>query len=538
VRFEEFDIRFGSKETEAAFKAELESEVISYGAMGNLLLFAGAAVTASFACVHEVMVHDSPYRFFDSNARTLSFVIWVSVPVVYGVVFALNLLRQWLGWLSAWDFERLNLFPIFFAILMTSFSCMPHAAWLCGEQADAVWSSGALGIAADIPLAIVVQIVCMSQYIPLRSCCLWIVPVFAIGTFVVMSAIAVGGARQMSTSMGLYVAAIVTFRGSHRVEKDRRAKWLRDREQQSEIRQSSALAQSMCIMAGFFCDVLVKLDDDFRVLGTDSKQHAFFHNNNIEGRRITELFSESENARFSTTAAQTVVSGLPGCLSSLLILKNETINVSMFIVHISEGPVRYALGISAQQLSLGENVPWADPEKEMVPRQLLERRYGEVDHENRQELADLLDNPDHELESNFTSPTQRFEEVADQTELHGKMSSINFLLKRWNLPRAHTTCCKWHGYVHVLADVTRKLAADPCQPGWCEFDGWRCSRCTCLRPDRKVYCAVCEGHEPDETRLTRHGRLDKVNGTTRRRRQGRRVRGDEVDYEEGNEDGL
>ena len=116
--------------------------------------------------------------------------------------------------------------------------------------------------------------------------------------------------------------------------------------QEADIQKSVTLVQCMRTVVDSFCDVVVELDRNLRILGAGMKQLAFF-NQETNGKLFGDLLAGDDKTRWATFVAQTVASQIPGCLQITLSHEASISEVSVLLVPTCQE--RHFLGISIQQ---------------------------------------------------------------------------------------------------------------------------------------------------------------------------------------------
>ena len=84
--------------------------------------------------------------------------------------------------------------------------------------------------------------------------------------------------------------------GARRHEQHVRERWVAFRkveEQKVELLESSQFSKGMQAVAEALCDLVIKLGEDLRVLGTSRRLNAFF-GLDMQGRLMTEVVLEQE----------------------------------------------------------------------------------------------------------------------------------------------------------------------------------------------------------------------------------------------------
>lgn len=81
--------------------------------------------------------------------------------------------------------------------------------------------------------------------------------------------------------------------------------------------------------------------------------------------------------------------------------------------------------------------------------------------------------------------------IFEVTSAHTCIQSAMWLIKHWNLPKSHKTCCPFHAAVRLFISLLETMITDPCQPLWSPVSGWQCSKCLGMNQEKAKQCALC-----------------------------------------------
>mmetsp|Transcript_124918 Transcript_124918/g.230369 ORF Transcript_124918/g.230369 Transcript_124918/m.230369 type:complete len:334 (+) Transcript_124918:2-1003(+) len=202
-------------------------------------------------------------------------------------------------------------------------------ATLWGMNPDKVWVADPRSGNNTVMLGTMAVITGLCSFIRVRFFLLWIVPVCAWSTYLLL-AIFVGLPFPDKLVFNVSVLAVVCFMtlfGAWHQERHKRDKWsachrlvevqVVVQEQLVEIQDRIALANAVEAVLHVLCDFVVKLTVSFRIFDS-SPRFASFLGRDVEGLPFTELMVGEEKARWETAAAQASSSGTPAVIHATL----------------------------------------------------------------------------------------------------------------------------------------------------------------------------------------------------------------------------
>ena len=177
---------------------------------------------------------------------------------------------------------------------------------------------------------------------------------------------------------------------------------------EADIQQSLMLVQSMRTIVESFCDFVVELDCELRVVGSGCKQRAFF-NKETNGKLFVELLAGDDQKRWETFVEQTVASNIPGCLQITLSHEMSTSEVSVLLVSTGqEHKLPYLLGISIQQT-----------EGKFEALQPESSEASQLGHSSAQEDTEVVSDAE-----SFKDNVANFNEVVEQASFGAQAASF------------------------------------------------------------------------------------------------------------------
>jgi len=229
-RLKTFGLRFPSEE-EGEFKASLEPEVLWFGTVGQLLGF----IAWLFYLVPYAFDEGIPDMSVDIKA--CCFYGWSSAAVLCGSVSLLGYLRQRHGWFQNANWEAIFLGSWTYCLIILAFLNKWHTPLMFGKDPNNFWKYDQRGVEMQILLCNDFCLTCVTMYIPVRACVLWLMPVLGTIPYLI-NLVLLGTAfpREAPSNISLLISLVVfAVRGAHRIEVQRRKEWILARDQHREL---------------------------------------------------------------------------------------------------------------------------------------------------------------------------------------------------------------------------------------------------------------------------------------------------------------
>ena len=329
------DLRFLDCETESAFKASLEPQLLRTIAIG-------------FAIGFVVTVFKSPES--PREPPPIVYAQQIFALLIHGVMGILVTLRYFRGWLQTWDWERVAVVSIAVLLVTLPFAYEWYAARLQGQHLEGQYF-GCTDSKTLLVIDLIMTAACL--FVPLRACVLWMVPVCAIGTFMVM-VLALGSPVPADIPGHLTFICGVSFfayHGACRHERSARERWLalqQVRESQEKTSQASAFATAMGEVAKALCDAVVQLQDNMRVLVPDRMLDSLC-GLPMRDRPFTDIVHSDDQERFATLLQQASASGIPSATPMTLMRSpNVPVEVQLLVVDVNCNELRYLVGVRVE----------------------------------------------------------------------------------------------------------------------------------------------------------------------------------------------
>jgi len=301
----------------------------------------------------------NPFHWNSGDPRT--FVFCVQLFTLLLLMSFVAACSAWClrGWLAGLHWETLILFVTAFVAATLPVRSRWNAANLFGLSPDEVWSVDPRSSDTTYALLAGCLIAVVSVTLPIRACLLWI-PLFLSWTAYTVLALSFPADYVDIVAVDVFAlggTVFFCFCGAWMRETHIREKWLalyqvqhtRDmmRRQESDLKDSSAMARSMQAVAEALCDVVVMLQDDLRIGGL-AAGHAAFLGKRAEGAPFTDLLSDSDRERFLALLSRLSGAKFPEALSVTLKLGLAWQDASLLVMRTAHSASSYIVGIRAE----------------------------------------------------------------------------------------------------------------------------------------------------------------------------------------------
>lgn len=503
--YNNLEIRFETWESEQCFIQSLEPEVLRNGLLVVLCTMAFIPISIIPVVTKELNLSNSDraFRMQSDDPRTSVVIVWI-VMFVFGLIYSfLNVMMMWRGWFSRLDWEKSFVFYTTVYGLCLSMGNFWHLPLLQRKDPRQVWSHDATGTDIFILLAMACLFSAITMYVPIRFCLLWILHFFAVGSYVILAIVlpACFPEDRHVTISAIVALSFFSYHGCFRSEKIKREKWLAlqmvveaeeiVKDQENTIQESAQLVKGLRTVADALCDIIVKLNSDLRVQGSEVQHDAFFECH-MEGRVFTEILTEGDRQRFLSLVKEASKATIPVCMPTTIKKKSMSTEAHILLVDTGRREPRYLLGLRVE----ADHYFPTDPAKEvnhghiipgfaaLIPEPKYSAKPGEVDEDD----SDF---------SFRTYPKHDPPPVPFFTPLKARALSLKKLLPRWNIPREPESCCQLHTVLASIDEVLQYLCERPCEPLWSTWSGGQCARCKCMCSNPRGRCVVC-GYEAGE----------------------------------------
>eukprot|EP00411_Alexandrium_monilatum_P030106 CAMPEP_0175365178 /NCGR_PEP_ID=MMETSP0095-20121207/18492_1 /TAXON_ID=311494 /ORGANISM="Alexandrium monilatum, Strain CCMP3105" /LENGTH=533 /DNA_ID=CAMNT_0016663155 /DNA_START=42 /DNA_END=1640 /DNA_ORIENTATION=- len=482
-----FDLRFPDPETEASFKADLEPELLRFGVLGALILELLIPLTLVPVYIQEANNTANPYDMEKDDVRTIMLVLWLFCFAITGIFCIVGLLRIWLSWFQGINWEALFVLIATYYGLNLAMANFWHLPLIFGHHPTSTWSHDARGAEVYILLALDGIITVVAMYIPVRSCALWVLPLCSVGSYATMlvAVDTVFPDDRFKSVCALIGLTVVAAHGAYRNEQQRREKWIAlqqvsvanetVKQQETQIAETTALVKGLRTVANALCDIIVKLNEDLKVFGSESMLDSFFEKS-MEGRPFTDVLASSDIPRFKSLINSVSASQVHACMPVTIRKASSICEAHLLLVDAGRSMPRYFLGIRVEMEHLepfgGQDNsdcatmrPGAPDQPDFMgvlpqPPGMISQPPVVPPHSIGQGDAD---------ESDFSFTTFRNMGAAENlafTSVRARAISLKKVMPRWNIPRDAESCCQFHTVVDSIHEVADFLAEKSCEPLW------------------------------------------------------------------------
>jgi len=488
------DLRFKEVETEVAFKASVEPEVLRFGVMGGLILELLIPLTLVPVYIQESSHEDNPYDMSTGDVRTLLLILWLLCFGFTGMFCIFGLLRIWRGWFQRWNWEAIFMVMITYYALNLTLANFWHMPLIVGNDPVQVWKHDARGAEVYILLALDGIMTTVAMYIPVRSCVLWVLMLVGVGSYTVMLAgvDSVFPDDRFKSVAALIGLAVVAGHGAYRNEMSRREKWIAlqqvieatevVKQQENQIEESTVLVKGLRSVANALCDIILKLTEDLRVCGTESMLDAFFEQK-MEGRSFMDVLADTDRARFMALISGVSTSQVHACMPLTIRKRSSLCEAHVLLVDTGRCMPRYFVGIRVEM----EHLEPTNQEPSLTMKQSSSPPQAELTGILPQETQTA---DDSEFSFNTYFKPNHGQALAF-TSVRARAMSLKKVMPRWNIARDTESCCQFHTVVESVHEVADFLAEKQCEPLWSTLNGGQCARCKSMCTQTRTKCVVC-----------------------------------------------
>eukprot|EP00931_Biecheleriopsis_adriatica_P020653 TRINITY_DN13732_c0_g1_i1.p1 TRINITY_DN13732_c0_g1~~TRINITY_DN13732_c0_g1_i1.p1 ORF type:complete len:637 (-),score=91.88 TRINITY_DN13732_c0_g1_i1:112-2022(-) len=510
------DIRFEEEGIEAEYQKHIRDDIV----LGSSMFYATGTVGTILELVRLFIqkggVNKQRFNLTHADGRVVTIAAAAFVALMLLAFAVAGILYMKKRIFADHNWERWTLAVATAVVVIWSFCNTWQGPTLWGDDPKQVWEHDTYGDETVHVLALQALMACTAMYIPIRSCLLWVLalamclhPVMRIFTGCPFP-------DNLSTvSAAQFSLTFFSFHSAYRNEVHRRETFLAAREVQAlkvVIKDSSEVESTMVDMVETLCDVFAKLTSELRVIGKHPKLDRLLERD-MSGRQLTDILNEGDEFRLLEMLERTKQSPV---LAPMTLQKKQTGTIEVHIVlarlECAHG-LQYLLGIRLDSETMQNNhasnheygvLAGSSAEPALhVEEKLHAAATGSAQPTGRlNSVSEDNDEDNHE-------DNEQLPEAPDFTCEGGMDKSLRFLLRRWHVPRDVKNpkrYCAWHDAASQLSRAAKRLKASPCNPLWASFSGWPCSRCLCIRPNKIVFCAVCDsaGSQEASSSIRKH----------------------------------
>lgn len=353
------DIRFADVDLEKAFAASLDSQLGHSAAVAGIsisAILAGRLVSVMIVDIEVVCGESCNWLAIHPRTQYLFVQLWN----IFLSLVILLLAAAWRylggGWVRV-NWELVLMF--YFVSLVSSFPfvSMWHVAASWGLQPGEAWNGHDASYSEFLTLLgmhAVNTLVCL--FVPMRSCLLWTVPVVGLTSF--LSMIYFWGSpfpdSIAETVLGATFVTFASLAGAWRNECFARERWMALRdvveskkmvvEQSVEIVSTLALANGMEAVVNSFCDMVVKIDNDFCMWRPVEAIDAFF-GQPMHGKSLEDAVTREDRQRLRAMFDRASASSLPQCMHLTLETPGKSLEAELLLMWTDTAVPRYLAGL-------------------------------------------------------------------------------------------------------------------------------------------------------------------------------------------------
>lgn len=352
------DIRFADAAQEAGFRASLEWELICWVFGLSILTAVVDATLLLLIYIRERRREDAPFVWNLSDPRILVFVAGIENFVAPAITVAFSAVRLFSQRLLSWNWELIATGLSLNTIAATFGFSSWHTTQVVGADQAAIWKHDTRSSEIVSILVVLLVTITVTTCVPIRSCILWMVPLFTSLYCLLIAAIVGSPFPDASIRVTFFVVLICAFahRGAHRNEQYVREKWLAVQ----LVADQKLVARGLHAMAGTVSDVVIQLGPDLRIVQSNHMHDAFF-GRSVQNELLPVLLAEADRHAFHASLARASESQALESMPASLMLEHAEMKVQLVMVDTHCKSPRYLVGVQQVELvpscSVGVAIP-------------------------------------------------------------------------------------------------------------------------------------------------------------------------------------